>query len=168
MSKVKSPETMEPVSVSSAKQLLQEVGVQIDGIMFFKVSAEIDADFAGVAPEDLSPEPSYLMRVRHKDARISVRLQTEVKTVIGRVEVDAAINYLANQPVVPTREALTDFSNNVGVMALLPYIREAVSSMSQRVFGQTLLMPVIQLGQLTFAVPDLTEPQIEPESTGND
>lgn len=45
-----------------------------------------------------------------------------------------------------------DYSNDVAVVALLPYLRQAIADLTQRVFGSPLLMPALQRGAVTFSM----------------
>ena len=43
------------------------------------------------------------------------------------------------------------YTNLVAALQLMPYIRESVSSLSAKVFGKTITMPVIRYGELEFS-----------------
>ena len=49
-----------------------------------------------------------------------------------------------------TEELALEYANHVGFMAVVPFIRQAIADLSQRVFGQTLLMPIIRRGDVWF------------------
>lgn len=55
-----------------------------------------------------------------------------------------------------TQQAVQKFerhdSNEVGVMTVFPFLRESVSTMSIRVFGQALMLPTIERGQIALDV----------------
>ncbi len=158
-----SPKKTSAVAVSSAKQLLQEVGVDLEGIVFYRVSGEVAEDFKGSPPKEFDVEPEYSLLVRHEGAEIGVRLRTELRTIMGVLTVDVAVNYAAHQVVEIEPQALADFANDVGVMALLPYIREAIASLSQRVFVRTITMPIYQRGDLVFMTSDPPESEAVPK-----
>lgn len=50
---------------------------------------------------------------------------------------------------IPEDVAL-EFANLVGVMAVLPYLREAVHRITDQVFGSRVLVPMIRAGELRF------------------
>lgn len=47
-------------------------------------------------------------------------------------------------------EVLETFVNKVAVMALLPFVRQAIADITLRVFGSGLLMPIVQQGEVEF------------------
>lgn len=141
-------------TVTSAAELLQEIGVDIESVQFYKLSAEVDETVEHVDSDQISIEPSYNLLVRSEGDEIGVRLLTRLKLDIGTVEVDAAVNYRAAEPVEMEETVRLDFANNVGIMALLPFVRQAVADLTQRVFGETVIMPIIQRGELAFTVED--------------
>lgn len=54
----------------------------------------------------------------------------------------------------PPREIPEDvrleFANLVGIMALLPFMREAVADMTRKVVGHPVIMPMIKTGDIRF------------------
>lgn len=141
--------------VETARELIHEVGVSIEGITFYGVSASLRPDLEGVLPEPDDIVPTYGLKSFIEPETIGIRMTTTVSANVGTIEVDVAITYRTPEPVELDEETVLDFANNVGVMALLPFIREAVADLSTRVFGKAVLMPVMQLGSLEFrASPD--------------
>lgn len=45
-------------------------------------------------------------------------------------------------------QVIEDFVNNVALMAVLPFVREAVAEITRRVFGASLLMPIVPRGAI--------------------
>jgi hypothetical protein len=143
----------------SLEQLVEEA--QIDEITFFEISA-IRNDT--VAEEDQGADvlPSYLLSTATKDdgTGFRVRIRTEIDVATGHIISDLAVSYSlhainANE-VSPA--VLIDFVNGVSVMTLVPYNRQAIADISQRIFGATLTMPMIKRGELEFHLAD-AEPQ---------
>lgn len=139
--------------ILTAQELIQEVGVSISGLTFYKYAAAIADDYVGGVPDDLEPRPEYELLVRQGGAEISARLRTIVRTSMGVAECDVAVNYATPEAIEIEPAALEEFANNVALMAVLPYVREAIAALTLRVFGQALVMPVIQRGQLSFVLP---------------
>ena len=134
--------------VATAEDLV-DVGFDLDHIQFFKLSAELD-EAAG--PEDAldEPDPSYDLKFFSEGELLGVRVATTVNLGIGKAIVDVAAHYRVHAPVNISEEGLLDFANRIAVLALVPYIRQAVADLTQRVFGSAALMPVIRQGELTF------------------
>lgn len=140
-----------PRVVESAGELLRDVTIKIDGVNWFKVNAELDEEQHGDSLDFESISPSYALRLRAEGSEIGTRLDVHLSTNIGRLDVDVAINYAAPYPVALTQEAQLEFANEVAIMALIPYVRECIASLSARVFGETILMPILQRGELHFS-----------------
>ena len=52
------------------------------------------------------------------------------------------------------RPTVAAYANEVAVMALVPYARQAVADVTLRVFEASVLMPSFQRGELRFGVAD--------------
>lgn len=128
---------------------LVEVGFDLDHIQFFKLSAEMD-ETAGPSDALEEPDPSYSLKFFSDDELLGVRVATKVNLGVGTAIVDVAAHYRVHEPVNISQEGLLDFANRIAVLALVPYIRQAVADLTQRVFGSPALMPVIRQGELTF------------------
>ena len=145
----------EPSSLTIHELLPQ---LRLTGVTFYKVAAELDEsqrvdDIASkVESEDF--DVNHGMRIRHEDNELGIRVRTEILTSVGSVIVDAAAEYESDEPLPITRELAFEFANEVGVMVVLPYIREAITTISLKVLGAPLLMPIIQRGQMSFSPND--------------
>lgn len=134
--------------VTSAAELLQ-VGVDLVDVQCYAVSAEIDEESeASEIPGDV--EPSYSLRIRHDGAELGVRLAARMYLGVGTVLADFAATYQAVEPIQTDEAMRLDFATNIGVMALIPYIRQAIADLTQRVFGQVVLLPIVQRGEISF------------------
>lgn len=134
--------------IGSAEDLVA-VGFDLDHIQFFKLSAEMDES---AEPSDAldEPDPSYGLKFFSEGELLGVRVSTTVNLGVGTAVVDVAAHYRIHEPVNISEEGLLDFANRIAVLALVPYIRQAVADLTQRVFGSAALMPVIRQGELTF------------------
>lgn len=81
-----------------------------------------------------------------------VRLIVEVDSEPGTIKVHLAAEYELKQlDTEQIPEALIlEFVNKVALMAMLPFVRQYIADMSQRVFIQPLTMPVYRAGDLSF------------------
>lgn len=136
--------------VTSIEELVRDVTVELLGITFYKVSAELSSELDSDDPvvEDLTP--TYGLKLLAEGTEIGVRLSLHLEGSIGTVEIDAAVNYVTPFPVAIPEAIRLEFANEVGIMALLPFVRETVWSITQRVFGSAVVMPLIQRGELSF------------------
>ncbi|MBT2503491.1 hypothetical protein [Curtobacterium sp. ISL-83] len=125
------------------------------GISYFELSALRD-EGASTTPEgltelQLSQEMGY--GFREDDAAFRVRVRTTVKAP-GQGEIVVGLNgewsYGGGSAKGIEQSTLLDFINNVAMMVLLPYLREATADLSRRVFGSALLLPLIQRGDIEF------------------
>ncbi|MFJ4295618.1 hypothetical protein [Curtobacterium sp. NPDC089689] len=126
-------------------------------VSYYELSAAQNDNSAPGAPEGdtqlhLAQEMSYGTRDDDRGFRVQIRTTIDApdqgKVVIG---VSAAWQYSGESAQAISRATMLDFINNVAVMVLLPYIREATSDLTRRVFGSALVLPMIQRGQIGFA-----------------
>ncbi len=143
--------------VASLTQLIQEVTVRLVGITYYKVSGEINGELATDSLEIGELVPTYLLKMFVGDTEIGVRLKLSLKGEVGEIEVDLAANYVTPMPVTVPEAVTLEFANEVGIMALIPFIRETVFSISQRVFGSAVVLPVFQRGDISFTVTDASD-----------
>ena len=85
--------------------------------------------------------------------RLLVRLVASVESNAGEIRVGAEPEYEFEGV---TRTDMADeveeiFVNKVAVMALVPYLRSAVSDLSSRVLGARLIMDVVRPGEIEFS-----------------
>lgn len=83
-------------------------------------------------------------------ATFVIRLRCDVVSAGGEVTVDAGAIYDLDSPREVHEDLMVDFAEEVGAMALLPYIRERVHSLSMHL-GFPVVLPTIQRGQLRFS-----------------
>jgi hypothetical protein len=124
----------------------------LNRVYFLEVSArQADPGALGEAP---APGFGLNIEVSPDDLRFRIRLRVEASsdtTFLG-VEPVAEFQVPENLRDLLVAEDLVEFANEVGVMVLLPYLREAVADVTRRVFGSSSLVPLIQRGQLRFSL----------------
>lgn len=139
----------------TAREMVDRLDLQ--SINFYEVGARLSesrrADL-GEADDRIETETSWGVRVRHEGNEFGVRIRTETNAPLGEVVVDVAAEYVSDEPLLLSREATNEYVNNVALMQLFPYIREATMAMSDRVFGRGILLPPLVRGQLTFTLGD--------------
>lgn len=153
----------------SSGVLADLVGVAtLDDIRYFRVSAE---EFEDHLDEDEVGVPSFDLRVRQFQGTgddgssggdpirldFHLRVTAPIPDGTGEVVAEPVASYIfpADARHLLTREGVNSFANEVAVMCLVPYAREAIASMALRGFRGTFIMPIIKRGDLEFDV-DLT------------
>lgn len=128
-------------------------------ITYFELTARRSEDFSSAEGEDdgaADVEPNYGLGVETSkdESRFRLRLRVDIEGAFGTVSAEAAAEYERGDfPVEEvTQELLVEYANNVGVMALLPYLRQVIADLTQRVFESPLLMPVLQRGAVSFSL----------------
>lgn len=108
--------------------------------------------------------PSYYLRLERARAedgrvlfRIYLRMELELPDAEFVVEPAAIYSVEGEGERLMDKATMNAFANEVGIMVLLPYMREALADVSARVLGEPLLMPILQRGQLVFDEADLAE-----------
>jgi len=137
-----------PHAVSDVHELVAILNIV--GITYYAVSAERDEEFDDGDDAEKSGGQEWGLRIRHNENEYGARLRLEITLAIGRVVVDAAMEYEAAEPFELSQEIAYEFANEVAIMALLPYMREAVASATQRVFGEAMLLPILPRGAISF------------------
>ncbi|WP_374009891.1 hypothetical protein [Leifsonia sp. LS-T14] len=131
---------------------------ELESILTFELSArntEVESD------PDEEIEPSHVLILASKDdgKGFQVRLRTDIETREAEIVADLAVRFglteLSAKDI--SEEVMLDFVNKVALMALLPYVRQSIADLTQRVFGSPLLMPLMKRGDLTFSPSDVTE-----------
>lgn len=86
------------------------------------------------------------------DVQFRFVLKVRIEASRGDVEVQSVAVYSIGRELehLLTDTVLYEYANEVAVMALMPYVRQRVTDISSRVLGQTILLPVLQRGQLHF------------------
>lgn len=87
-----------------------------------------------------------------EDSRFRMRLEVWIESDPGTIRVQIAAEYALDTLTVKEIEhpVMMEFANKVAVMTLLPYVRQSVADISQRVFTYPLTVPMYKAGQLTF------------------
>ena len=138
--------------------LVKHVGLK--GISFFEINAKRDDVPQLEEPADADGDEvkslQYLQTAHADDnAGFRIRIRTEIVLPDGGVTVDAAVEYSLRDDYRAadiSQDLMLEFTNDVAVMQLLPFLRQAVADVTQRVFGAPLLMPMLQRGDMVFRV----------------
>jgi hypothetical protein len=102
------------------------------------------------------PEPSESMQVlQHADQEhIEVRCQMEVVTAEGRYVADVGSTYDFSEPLQVDRAVLEEFTGRVAVMAVYPFVREAIHQTAARLRLPAPLLGLLRQGQVELTRED--------------
>ena len=131
----------------------------LESITFLELSAkraDEEASYDSLLGEEtyeIEPEFSLQFGRNSGAGKFRVRLATLIESEPGRIFVDAAAEYQVDPGTDVSSvsdELLLDFANQVAVFAIIPFLRQGVADMTQRVFGVPLTMPMYRRGELVF------------------
>jgi hypothetical protein len=118
---------------------------------------ELSARWTGSKDDDGSEDAdvSIELQHRHDETTFGFRMVGQVKMSFGQADAAVAVayDYEGDTPDVRT---LLAFANEVAVMTVFPYFREAIGTITGKVFGSPMLVPVMPRGDIGF---DLDEVQ---------
>lgn len=127
--------------------------LNLAGITYYSMNTELrEGDASEFGGEDDDVNAEFGFRTRHNLNEFGVRIRVDLETVRGRASVDVSVEYAADRPVRIPKEVAYEFINNVALMQVYPYLREAVMTNTSRVFGAPVLLPLFMRGQLRFEV----------------
>lgn len=126
---------------------------ELGGIFFHEQSARRHEQ----APEGLSADDSNAeigIQFRLDEEDFGVRLMAEVQNAIGIATVVVSGEYNLTDGYHPTRRDVMMYANEVAVMAIFPYLREGMSTVTTKVFGDGVLLPIAPRGAIAFDIED--------------
>lgn len=114
--------------------------------------------------EDPEEQPRFALQVDLTDLEdleadeprpVRYGLKLELETPDGRTRVNFEGRYsIAREHAESFDMALAvEYANHVALMALLPYVRQALTDLSIRVLDNQILMPIFQRGAINFDPP---------------
>lgn len=102
--------------------------------------------------------PTWSIEVQGSERQFRVVIGTSISTPVGAITTTSFAEYtVSDEAPELTERLLAEYVNEVAVMQLMPFIRQAVADVTQRVFGSPLLLPIQQRGQLRFEVANRDE-----------
>lgn len=124
---------------------------ELESIDFHELSARRHDDFE-ITEGRQSGGVGFSFQRRFDAESFGVRAKAELHLPIGEATVCVAASYRLTSGPEPSERAIELFANEVAIMAMFPYIREGISSVTSKVFGAPITLPVAQRGQLGFDV----------------
>lgn len=138
-----------PEDIDLIKELIERS--ELASIEFHEVSAR---RFEGVPGSEGPHEGQLSLGFQHRSDLdgFGIRIVGDVAVPSGEVRVIAAVEYKLLRGDQPPRRDVELFANEVAVMTLFPYLREGIASITSKVFGLPITLPVAQRGQIGFDV----------------
>lgn len=113
-------------------------------------------DGASVDDSDLDdPQLSINVQNRLDDDSFGIRLVGSVTMPHGDATASIAGEYVLLEGHQPSPRTLQMYINEVGVMTIFPYLREAIATTTSRVFGEAILLPTVQRGEISVEVEEV-------------
>ncbi|GAA3776242.1 hypothetical protein GCM10022240_29720 [Microbacterium kribbense] len=123
---------------------------QLRGIEFHEVSVRRLEVNKQSEESTESVEISLTVQHRRDSDSFGVLFSCTALPYKGEISVAVAAEYDMTDGETPGERTVKAFANEVAVMTLFPYVREAVSTGSVRVFGKPVTLPVLERGQVAF------------------
>lgn len=126
----------------SATRARKETGNEDLAEGFNSDEYDVETDFSLKLANDLD-----------SDKKFRVQVTTSIESTPGKIYIEMAADYSLEALTTGEIDSdlILDFANRVAFMTLLPYIRQTVADISQRVFIQPLTMPIFKAGDLVFS-----------------
>lgn len=107
--------------------------------------------------EDLADddvEQDFQAMVGQREGIIEVRVNANVRVRAAEYMVEAATQFHHSPELTVSEETAREFAEHVGVMAIYPYLREAIQDASARLRQRVLVLPLLRAGELTLSQSD--------------
>lgn len=143
---------------SAAEDDLDEVRLLIDLVRLESVEFhEISARRFASELENASGNFSIEVQIREGSDGFGVRLKCTAEVSVGEAVVSVAGEYSLADGASPSKRAVRQFVNEVAVMTVLPYLREGMTTITAKVFGSALYIPIIPRGDIAVELDDEDE-----------
>lgn len=152
---------MSTLEIVSDVQRLVDVA-RLSSIETVALSAERRDSGETESDEDFEIAPEYDLTITLRDdfGGFRAQLATAISVPIGDIRCVIYAEYELDNARIGSESttAMGEFINGVALMHVIPFTRQAISDLTMRVFNNPLLMPIIQRGDLGFAL------QLNPDS----
>lgn len=115
----------------------------LTGITTYAISGERHSD--GAVHE---PQQEMLVAVREEQLGFETRIQLTQTTPEAKLVADIGATYTLERPVTLAPGIMNEFVERVGVMAIFPYLREAVSTTATRIGVPAPIYGLMRQGQV--------------------
>ena len=130
---------------------------QLVEIITFELNAKRSKGTSSLSegvPLQIEVQPQYNLEIGAKPDNLGfiVKLSLQLELPHGTIRCEVGATYSLKNPIdFPLdTSALIEYSNEVAVMTLLPFMRQHIADLSQRVLGFPLLMPILLRGVVHF------------------
>lgn len=138
-------ETTRDSDVSRLQELIEHS--HLKSIDYYEVSARrFETDSAAEESGNVSID----LAVRSDESEFGIRLTGTADFPLGQATVSVAGEYEAEAGFVVDERTVRHFANEVGVMTVLPYLREGVATITAKVFDSPVQLPIIPRGEITI------------------
>jgi len=127
---------------------------QLTAIECYEVSARRHDNARTGDAEEEAGQFSVEVQQRSSPEGFGIRLIGRVTMPSGEASASVAGEYALLNDCQPSQRTRQLFTNEVGVMTVFPYLREAIATTTSRVFGEPLLLPTVQRGEIAVDVDD--------------
>lgn len=120
-------------------------------------------DYHEVSAKRLSPESvqqgdegnfEIEVQTRFGEGSFGVRLNGTLAFSGGEAVASVAGEYELLNDAKPSMRTVQIFANEVGVMTVYPYLRESIGNATAKVFGEPVLLPIVDRGQISVSLDD--------------
>lgn len=125
---------------SDLLELLQRV--HLSGIYFHELSCRQASEVNDSQGADVAID----VQTRTEEDNFGVRALLRLQAPPGDINVQVAAEYDVLEGEAPNGHILSLFASEIAMMALFPYLREAVQDLSAKVFGEPIILPIVQRG----------------------
>jgi hypothetical protein len=133
--------------IEAVKDLLARSSLK--AVEYHELSARWTGSREGSESDEANVELSLERRL--DGGTFGFRMTGDVTTDYGEVRSVVAATY-EYEGELPDLRGLLAFGNEVAIMTLFPYFRESISSITSRVFGDSILLPVFNLDEVQVEV----------------
>lgn len=149
MADASTPESLSSDDVSSIQDVISHSelrSIEYHELSARRYSAQPDAEVSDNGTLNI------VVQQRSDAESFGVRLNATIVFPIGEATVSVAGEYGLLEGHEVTSRSLQLFANEVAVMTVFPYLREAVASITGRVFQQPLHLPMVKRGEIAVEV----------------
>lgn len=132
----------------------------LSGITFLEISAvqdeitdrEVSPESDEESLESFHPTFGYRVDPHANDKAFRIRFRMTVESRSGIAVVEIASEWILTEGSARSIDGQTmlDFVNSEGLNTMLPYVRQALADITQRVYGNAVVMPVTRRGEIAF------------------
>lgn len=140
---------LSPSEIEDVREVIRHCS--LSRVEFYEVSAR---RYESASTADGDGRLSVGVQQRIDETSFGVRLTAHVVVAGGEATASVAGEYELLEGFRPSAKALRNFANEVAVMAVYPYLREAIASVTLKVLGAPVHLPIVQRGVISVADDD--------------